>query len=297
MGSWLGTCAISHLPIRYEDDVRLVVLRQRKTFGDDWVGGGGGGLVYESDIWVPLGIPFRAQYYLYGDVQYIEGSLGTEWLVKFFNEEHQKNNLVISQRSRENWKHRCVNFGTKVDKDKLSLEQILYHIERSSIWCKRNIHGKEMLPYGYVLMLESVYQAALKIFAEDEGYSKWATQREEEIDKVLKQYFEAKDLPNDHPDKMHLMLSADLHDTFRFGEREHNPILHEARLAYPYEQAKQIIGQAWELAKISTLMNDLRRAWMPQCGKGSQTEDYETHRKFAQAVDAICLQEISRVYD
>ncbi len=65
MGCWNGTCAITHLPIFHGDEVRVVLLRQ--GHGDI-----AKGFYRPTDMWIPMGIPWKAKYDDYGSVESVQ---------------------------------------------------------------------------------------------------------------------------------------------------------------------------------------------------------------------------------
>lgn len=55
MGTWYETCAISHLPIRYNDEAMIFYIKKREFIHKEWSAGG------EADKWyTPVAFPFPA---------------------------------------------------------------------------------------------------------------------------------------------------------------------------------------------------------------------------------------------
>lgn len=79
MGSWNATCAVSNLPIRKGEAVRLIMMAQTPRLGRQ--GGTPGTPVYSYDAWMPISLPIRGKYDGYGQVDVADPE---HWSVKAF---------------------------------------------------------------------------------------------------------------------------------------------------------------------------------------------------------------------
>lgn len=104
MGSWNGTCAVSHMPITHGQKVKAYILVPHyyhdvkpgaATPGtgfelEDIEKFSGGGICYSTDAWSPLSIPIDAEYNDYGGIDSIKVNQNTNYILEWVNKETGK---------------------------------------------------------------------------------------------------------------------------------------------------------------------------------------------------------------
>lgn len=126
MGSWNETCMLSHLPIQFGDDIKVIILikRNNKPCSEN---------IYFDDGYTPLTFPFDATYNDYGGIENVvlpEYALKQLQSVKLFTNKHESYNFT-------------------------SVEQLVDDINQDCIYLKSNIG--EIMTDNTLFKLECIY--------------------------------------------------------------------------------------------------------------------------------------------
>lgn len=153
MGSWHGTCGLSQLPIRHGMKAYLQFL-VKMDMREEYKSNIGGGFSYPNHLWVPIMFPICGVYDDYGGLEKIKNDDNAKHIMKYV-----KN--LYSQKSK----------ALQVDEeytDKVftNMKTFVRAVERGAI-TKTSIHTGKPVEVSFMLMLGSVYDAAIKLIGED----------------------------------------------------------------------------------------------------------------------------------
>ncbi|EPX84746.1 hypothetical protein [Salipiger mucosus] len=151
MGSFNATCAVSGLPVEYDDEVRLIFLAKAPRYGRR--GGGPAGILMNAhDSWAPICCPMKGRYEDYGKVAVADPkdpvALDFQCLLA----------AALSELGEGANAHQ-EPATAKMDMFDLSLVQGLCKKDR--VFAEPVAHLKERtgpVPVGYMLVHEDVYQ-------------------------------------------------------------------------------------------------------------------------------------------
>lgn len=133
MGSWLGTCGITQVPIYSGDDVVLIFLVS--TTDNERCGGH---LIYSNSFWTPISIQFYGKYDGYG------GIIEKNWHTDFFIETLSKNIIHKDNKSYE------LSFNT--------LFELIKNDNAFLTGLRLSTFEKGKHPIGYMVVLRSVFE-------------------------------------------------------------------------------------------------------------------------------------------
>lgn len=303
MGSWYETCFVSHLPIREGEKCRLFFLEHNTGWRGDSVSAG---FSHPSDVWVPCSFGLPGKYADFGRI----GIKDSDCLEVRMAMEHVKKRLIEMPQEEEGRKNPPV---LREGLTPIILQEAISE-GRGKL---KDLSGK-IEPYGFVFLREDVYQATIKrgflctwrdkpkfdvarfvqqglvLFEElkklkaqkaleTELYKQWMWHSdieflkyegcEEEYD--MQRYFSNSGMEfRDHLGaRLIEMVKADSSDTSRF---------------------LQLVAEHYV---FSSYLDAFRRAWMPQPGRGSQSEAYKDHIFLAKLVADIATREMNREED
>lgn len=311
MGSWNATCGISHLPIRYRDPVKLLVVRYSNYKGFHECGGM---LHHSDDIFQPIGVALEGKYDDYGMPEDFKKTPGSQWL-------QEKLSLSFSGKDRFD----PVVLDERVKKDDLpldiataSLEQLVRAVERGGVWKVHNQRqpktdgdGEETVkwnePYSIFMVHEYIWDQILEHYKKEDakilagGGSSWGwrasrLQENEETCKVIRKFLQeytpmtAEEAKNAPPGES-IRLIWDLRDKYE-QVVGHKSSIHwmdlTKMLPDKREDALWLFDQLLELKQIIDFMDQVRRGIFPQFGGGSQDINYEEHMILASWVQQYC---------
>lgn len=284
MGCWNGTCGLSHLPITAGTKVRGFILKpNRYNVADDKIVGVG--MTYSHDLYIPLTWSFKGEYDDYGSMENIENDLNTKAIIKYFN----------SSLSKGDFKH--------AHKAKLkNMTDVL------------NLILADGSKYALMMVIESVFVRTIAGFndsLEGNTYRQSALRNNilEDL-KLAKEYLHKSNLRNAlgklKVDSSEGKLTAILNSLNmtpwprRPGSQSFEM---SAAEAFSSRSREELIANDFSMMAFKDMlshkdapledmadhyafciiMSDARRIWMPQCGNGSQTDQYRLHRVIAEA--------------
>jgi len=286
MGCWNETCGVTQLPIKEGDKIRAFILVDNTYKGKVR----GGGNYYPHDEWVPLGISIPGTYDDYGGIEGIVENETTQLMVELIKE-----GWVIEGEDKS-------RYGIP-DTGELKLADILNGIERGaakySTMCRRD------KTLGIVYVLEEVYQSMMNFNPIGIHFIKPEYQYKPGKDifnEDLKDWYEKAledfaSLPpeNDRTRIFFRMATADIFS----GHYRDNELCHVLRNKFvelieagtPFDDAKVQMWceSLWEMTHFQSMMQRARKFWHPQCGKGSQDQDLDIHKKLQEAVSCVIM--------
>lgn len=310
MGSWNGTDFLTQLPIIAGDKMRLVFIHKSPFFENRDLASA----CYHTDMYRPFPIPLKGEYNDYGSIEQLVPSLSHEMLVEQF-----KASVIEVPYDDERDKYVDRN---SVVKDKLTVEYLLERAQEGALYA--HIDTKDV-GVGYVMIREDMYQAiinatttsfwtnkeaSIKIFREGAAeYLKGLKDYEIEIkteikDDVVKRLKRSLDdfrvlMMEPNPAKRNPFLSM-LSPMYGVGGPNFNGCDRFLRKKIENGMAAddpRLVEFVYELAEFmffNMSLGMMRKAWQPQCGAGSQGDEYGLHAVLANAVlsaSSICIKE------
>ena len=294
MGCWNGTDALTQLAIRYEEPTRLFLL----TPHDSWKGEAiGGGFTYPDDCFEPFMLPLLGKYDDGGCISDIKADLNTTFIEEWFNASVKKGEVTFTER--------CEELDEKPKKNKtLTIQEILNLIERGYV--NVTIGYRPERPITMMLMLDSVYKAALA-FANDYE-NQWGEKKKivEDLSVKCDTLFTSEKtllafegtIDNDKKMKEHCKLSFNVdrdREKFFCTGRKNTVLQHDF---FYWLRSKHKTGESdiFEKSKqglldyvmLDMFMASSRKAYVPQCGSGSQDDSYDSQKMLAETTIAIC---------
>jgi len=303
MGCWNGTCAISTLPILYDDPCRIVFLRQRRHAQEE----SGAGFCYSTGIWDPITMAIPAKYDDYGAV---EGEDQDDWrVVKFLKWLRE----VIKPMGQG---PNSVHDTPIVPEEIKTLHDICEHIHSQgdrvfiddmigkSLWASMKAYAEdagetypEYVPdhLGYCLIREDIYQGLIASpFHDWRGnlvkVADHYTEMREWFDGVLEDFKKA---PEDSYERLLVIgLVSGGERIWGGGEAGINfreiksSVLTDVALAVKkgkdvdtleevlWPRLRAVVDLRW----VNWHMDNARLHWSPQQGAGSQGYGYHTHQ-------------------
>jgi hypothetical protein len=292
MGCWCETCGVTQLPINHGDEVRLFVLVANGNYRMLSGGGCGGGVCYSSDLWSPLGPAIHGYYDDYGGIEDFDENQET---------------ACLTEDIRDGW----MPFEAKeyesrelTDISKMGLAEMLHWIERDR--AKFRPHHKEITRHlGQMMVHESVYQTMVKhdfidAFHSESGfrYMPYSQALRNELrswyDCALAMYKES--AKGDAVSQLMTELRINMSDSrfFRFSERGdggtksfRERLQMQAKSLIPFEDVRvqKICTPLLELVRFNRAMTDARKLWIPQSGKGSQSNELDLYKALGATID------------
>lgn len=253
MGCWNITCAISNLPINYNDRVVAFVIEGETN--DLPLGLG----FTEPDLYFkPVTLPYFGVYNEYGSLRDYKGNF--KQMDNYFKERADK-------------KYECYDrefVSKELNMSDISMRELFDYITRGTIMCKGSGFDTEMEPVGMVFFKQSVLNELIEDLKKEGDYR---------LDLIG-------ELFDDYIMNLKVELSRCL-GRFKESEVSHNVFMAHARMHLSGRNSalKDFIGKlvfdgelnldcikesVMYMGYINVLMYRLRKSWMPQCGIGSQ---------------------------
>lgn len=303
MGCWNGTCAISQLPILSGDKVKLIILRTKENLVGNLAGGG---MCYSSGVTVPMSLPMEVTYNDYGSGEKVIENYNTKHLLNYFKEELKDGKIFYK-----------VGKHDKV-KPLSSVENLLYNIERGYVFTNGILQSSERYylpecPISFVMILNSVWDSMINAVVslssnffsferEDDpfyGTRENSYEMIEDYFKYLKKSFSS----NDPCSRIILdrwsILDGNWKRNFLSGLRQYDRVDTISFLKYHMYledllekedtvNLEEFKKDLFEFVTISTVMEVLRKTWIPQAGAGSQDQDFEIYTALADTMKKHC---------
>lgn len=282
MGSFEQTCGITNLPITWGDPVYVLRLHGPRQNRASYS-------CYPTDLYRPLCIPFEARYYDYGVVRDVDpDDIGALQLATLFNDDV---NTVISRLLRNEYTWNEDHSSDHEWNNKHSAGLWMCHKDAlkccdltTALFCNpvakdedgnRRYESVNFYEY-YNLIRQSVLNQLVDI--ED---------RVKKDDRDLSQIEPFSDSYNPY-------WYLDLHRVFENTEFDSN--LHHDITAYLIlsrndpDQVNKILDQAGVAVELYHVLRTLRKSFAPQSGAGSQSIEYDTHKRFHTNVNKLIVQ-------
>jgi len=245
MGCWNGTCGLSKLPILYGEKIILIPIV--KT-GCEIIGGG---FCEQDDIYKPLTVPLIGEYNEYGSIKNVEnGQIVYDFFISNYKDEIKK---IIEA---ENEKFPQI------------IEDIIYFIERGYF---KNI--------SFMMFHETVYYQVIEEHANRKPYDKDYTVKQH-MKKVAIKYIEKAKKAIEENDVYKQIFGFDENSFYRFFQSKMRYFLH----ALIEQKDEKLLNKMIDLYSFSCAMSLARHAWMPQCGAGSQSQEYAIQKTIAEFI-------------
>jgi len=319
MGCWCGTCGISHLPINAGDKIRLFFMTMQH-YGNEKEGAGfcytndvwyPRGLPISGEYDDYGGIENITE-----DIncKILVDGIKQDWVnYKAKNEwEHDVNAdaLDISTIVKETERDRALIYDGEsptqhqrlVDSMNLTKEGKHESIDFDA----PHPEDREKRPFGFIMVHEDVYQAMLKydpIDAHHDNNGYLYKKRSEILAADMREFYHdgmqaAQELKGlDLISKKLLMFSGTKNrwNSFAHSSMHADPPFCKGISYYwdflktkmeegvPYEdpEVQTVVNGLIDFTKFTWAMSAARRAWMPQCGKGSQDNETDIHKIIA----------------
>lgn len=287
MGSWCETCVVSNLPIVWNTEARLVVLTQHHGWQGEQKAGG---FCYATGAWSPRTLPIKGKYSDYGTVEKVSKDLNTELLVASLD----KASIIPSN----------VDSTKKLPK---KLSSIFELIERGRIRDKDDYDHRPVM-IGQSLIREDIYQAILNYPLNGHPWRSWYNLdlafQKVEAEKYLEECFvkgrkyrvkdpsfglgEALRWKDELKENNDFLKSSDSgsHPPECIGRYQGwlEDLTLREDVEHRAEEFKQLLYGMVELLHINRFMEDARKHWAPQSGKGSQDCDMKPYIYLAQEI-------------
>lgn len=300
MGSWFETCFVSQLPIREGEPCRLFFLERVQGWGDE---SSGAGFCYPHGMWAPCSFALKGRY---GDYGRVEG-INLDSFEARYALESLKDRLVELPAEAEGRRNGAV---IKAD---LTLESAQEQLSEGRL--NFQDHQGRVQPYGMVFLRDDVYRALVR-----KGWScSWRTpkrftaarfvQQGEAIVTALRALIAERDQHEEYHKRfvsgfdIEYLKSPELESEYDIQRFLRDSSVFRTLLSQ--ELIDLVRTDSPDLPRFLRLVAEqymfrghlysLRRAWMPQCGKGSQVESYDEHIWLAKLAQKICARELSRV--
>jgi hypothetical protein len=249
MGSWNGTCTVSHLPIGWRDKAVAVAIKPKPTYGaiteeERFLPSLGSGFSYASDVYEIFPIPIFGTYDSHGSLEDVE---------------EDKNVKAITGMSTQ-------DFVSK---------------------CERDPETNKRWDYCLCLIKRNVWDHLLE--AKGGTETLWGRDRGSLEDQVLHimtaLHFHEEMLGPSEFNLEAFSLKEDIKN-YLFG---HNMLFEsesswKVQKLIEDNFDEDLIRKVLYLRKINDEMEDLRRGWFPQIGAGSQARQFLKHKSLAKLV-------------
>ena len=285
MGSWHGTCAVTHLPIREGEEVRGFILVP-SSYGNHYCDDdkkppfAGAAITYSTDKFHPLSWSFRGTYNDYGSMK-VKRDANTEAMLTYFNEEI-KAGKILKQKDKTKPPKNFKNFGS-----------VLRTIER----------GNTKMPFAFIMVHEAVFQAMIKGIEKSNdrrsGYERISLRRDLlDIKNALKkvELYEMAEKLGVTRDREYTALDFARSTVCQSASRllaDHGNNTVDQMFALDHvnkllsRSDDGTIDNIIDHMQFCVGMNMTRRQWIIQSGAGSQSESYDVHKALAAAAGQV----------
>jgi vacuolar-type H+-ATPase subunit F/Vma7 len=267
---WNGTCGVTQMPIRYGDRVVLVFLLENK-FKDH----GGSGFCYSDNQYYPITIPIFGEYNDYGAIENI-GRKNKSIVFNHLIELIDNKKLIIKQ-------------------DEEKREKPEDYEELFDIIHDGNLIGSDGVALGFMLIHENVYKMLVEeMYNRQSNYKYWnyGTELKYFAEKYLEK---AKEEMQQYKNKINNPIFVKVCDedydydyddafTMQFSGFRKIFLRHYMRVLRK-TQSKSLMESLVYFSLFIDAMEFGRKMWTPQCGAGSQSEDYGIHQTIAKCID------------
>ncbi|MGZ8924474.1 MAG: hypothetical protein ACXW2E_01190 [Nitrososphaeraceae archaeon] len=296
MGCWNHTCALTKLPVMYNEPVYVFwLLKQDRQYKQSYC--------YANEFWDPLIFHFEGEYDDYGGVKNCHGPM-LEPFLKFVK------SYLYEMEEGENKYH-----DVPIKKESLTIDTLFKYNHEGRLFlrqdkCLKYLNNRSEL--RHVVIRKQVLDKLLDeytITTYSNPENEYITTNYNELVESGRLYLD--DLANQFNTNSELAKYTTC-SSFGFGQNLFNDwiegtnISHIRRYlnlwlnadieAHNYEDAKYLIQQVCTLLWLSSFMSDTRQMWHPQVGVGSQeynTNSYELLNDIIQSE----IKTIKELYD
>jgi len=269
MGCFYGTCAVTGLPIRQDDQVTAFIVSNRGRSGGRTNSMSLTGAVSADDSIFPVSGFIHGRYNDYGSIEGVEtGPLGPLWLSnvsRSFGVSFEAMDEAMDSISRDD----VEGLGLWMARREVVAEILATPFEDD--WVSDAVAERDQL------LVAGVRHLFASLPAIEDALS-MSREMLVHLEKVREQSFNAPNLGSlQNQFSMHLMDP----NTYRAGD---------------VDGTVEMCREYSSLCRLNSLLGELRRTWGPLSGRGSQTLALDAHRRLAMAT-AKSLASIEDYYD
>lgn len=295
MGCWNGTCGVSQLPIRVGDPVRAFLIGVPPYSKGDQ-----SGYCYSDGRGYPMTLGFKAEYNDYGGVEKIEESFVTELL---WNQYKDTEKFYLYRNYKAGGGFEDQRRDIKFE----GLEGFINDVvERDHLYLDRSlpISGAERDKHavGLFMVHEPIYQACLEMFQKQtaralEEAPKYLEVLKERLSKkgevgffAIHSFTSSALVPEPEEKEWDRIFPWIWHTQSYDAKSALEPYRQafiDAIVAEDQQRIEAILKAQAEFYAFCCAMEQLRKGWVPQAGKGSQSEGYDLQGKLILAMEDI----------
>jgi hypothetical protein len=289
MGCWNATCAITNQSIRHGEEVRVILLREKKKYESQ-----GGGTCYSTELFMPMGLPIRSIYDDYGSVEEIVDSPFNEFFLADLS-----NAVVVDEKE------------TREKYDPKSMKSLMDAIRSRGVTMKQR--GDDGPDVCFMMVKETNFRSAIKALDKKPGsYWEKSGQFIKEADKDARDVLcvlDGKPLDtkgNRMAELYNEELAKGLKNDGMLGRRwlrycrwfgECNSMSWDYDVVInflgkcDYRERMDVIATIAEFKLFDAFMSRARRLYQPCAGAGSQNDNLELLNEFNRltAIDSKAL--------
>lgn len=297
MGCWCETDSVTQLPINYGNKVRLFILVEQNGIDGGRVTGTASGTCYTDELWYPIGPAIQGKYDDYGSLEKIKKDHASEVILELLSKD-----MSISKEEDD---------GDGSEETETSdLEELVKLVERGKAVYKTRVdslYGRTSR-LGTFMVLEDVYQAMIKydpIMAQHDYDRKafFYKPKSEALKafvhgwykKALAKFLEYENQADAIVDLVFKLIESEGYSSIFADWRTGSYTYYKFKLLdciknkVPYEDAgvQLMLDAVLEMALFSQSMTESRKQWIPQTGKGSQSNELDIYEHLAKATNKI----------
>ena len=268
MGCWNATCGVSQLPICSGNKVKAFLLLQSRYRIEIL----GSGTNYPMDYFSPFFLPVTATYDDYGSVDDIDEDWNSKFLIETFQKWHSNNYIVNLGNDAE------IN-DPLIDKFE-KIKDVFDCVERGAL-----IYGigDNKRKIGMFMVLEEVYNALLKHYAEDFAKNEYMQEFENDTYEETYKWFRAMRKDRLHKPTRDTDTTSDMSPKMRIDLIIGDCGVPSVEFDHYYDHVKnpmfgdteEIIQRFKDVRIFDHCMRSLRKMWIPQTGVGNQDVEFE----------------------
>jgi hypothetical protein len=256
MGCWNETDALTQLPILAGAPVKVFILVQ---------GYEAASICYCSDAWEPLCFPISGKYDDYGMIEDIKEDWNTAVILAHCNKLLQEGRWQISERGKE---------MAKYDKEETSppyasISMLLHAIEREYLVAIKN----QIKQLSLSMMHDEIYEAALAVSDFPDKY------RQEIVD-TMKETVAAQKRDKDDNDILFKFETQEKLRKVFYGRHSMQDLYMTPFITGITSAVEDVTHSLVDFARLVCFMENTRRHFAPQSGKGSQGMEFKTSADF-----------------
>lgn len=258
MGSWDGTCGISHLPIRSGEPVVAYLIIESNGINELQ----GAGYCYSWDIFKPCMLPVYADYNDYGSIEGVQNEDAVLKRIKYLlsSEKIKFNKYIEHEMTNEKLEH-------------MTAEDFFHYVERG--W----VDGAKGKKLGFIMFHKELYD---KLHESHDGV--YAIEMIERIIDMIDTFTKMMCDENTSPEEKAVIIKRNASCLLPVGHGGYMSYLAEDIEDYYLTRDEEIKQSLCEILTTSSLLDILRVPWIPQVGAGGQTWDYKEYKVLSQFI-------------